>query len=59
MVNNLYSYSGTKTQYSFILIYRGKEGGLSKWNQRKIIEISYYVCKVLLGTFFEIIVKYN
>ena len=26
-------------------------GSLSKWNQEKIIEISYYTGKVVLGTF--------
>ena len=29
----------------------GSVGSLSKWNQRKILEISSYVGKTVLGTF--------
>ena len=47
MNNNRYCCFYTKTQYYFIINYRGvgeevfgDEGGLSKWNQAGVIEIS-------------------
>ena len=51
MIKNLYyCFYTTKTQHSFILIIgvlgKGDEVSLSKWNQGKTIEISYYVGKI-------------
>ena len=63
MIKNLHCCFCIKTQYFFILDYKGiekemgvggwriGERGLSNYNQRKIIEISKYEGNVALGTF--------
>ena len=62
MIKSLFFCFCTKTQYSFILNYRGvgqerDEGDLSKWNQREITEISQCVGKVFLVTFSSITIE--